>query len=209
MQNSSLKIEFDGQSMTHGDYIYQNYTCLRDHFYNHFCLNYTNQTRRYVGLFLQKFLNEVRLHGVMSTEDVLKFKLKKDVYKTFVQSKFQKYITFKNKKAEETLPSITGPLNGPGPVCCTSRAALCALGGCARARPEGESLSGCAKMRAPRRRTLRKGGRRAEAPFQGASAALSMATLAGAACVGRHELPCRHTARESVPSRVAPSQVQV
>ena len=51
-------------------------------------------------------------------------------------------------------------------------------------------------MRAPRRRTLRKGGRRAEAPFQGASAALSMATLAGAACVGRHELPCRHTARE-------------
>ena len=51
-------------------------------------------------------------------------------------------------------------------------------------------------MRAPRRRTLRRGGRRAEAPFQGASAALSMATLAGAACVGRHELPCRHTARE-------------
>ena len=51
-------------------------------------------------------------------------------------------------------------------------------------------------MRAPRRRTLRKGGRRAEAPFQGASAALAMATLAGAACVGRHELPCRHTARE-------------
>ena len=51
-------------------------------------------------------------------------------------------------------------------------------------------------MRAPRRRTLRKGGRRAEAPCQGASAALSMATLAGAACVGRHELPCRHTARE-------------
>ena len=47
-------------------------------------------------------------------------------------------------------------------------------------------------MRAPRRRTLRRGGRRAEAPFQGASAALSMATLAGAACVGRHELPCRH-----------------
>ena len=92
--------------------------------------------------------------------------------------------------------SSTGPLNGPGPVCCTSRAALCALGGCARARPEGESRSGCAKMRAPRRRTLRKGGRRAEAPFQGASAALSMATLAGAACVGRHELPCRHTARE-------------
>ena len=79
--------------------------------------------------------------------------------------------------------SSTGPLNGPGPVCCTSRAALCALGGCARARPEGESRSGCAKMRAPRRRTLRKGGRRAEAPFQGASAALSMATLAGAACV--------------------------
>ena len=36
-------------------------------------------------------------------------------------------------------------------------------------------------MRAPRRRTLRRGGRRAEAPFQGASAALSMATLAGAA----------------------------
>ena len=93
--------------------------------------------------------------------------------------------------------SSTGPLNGPGPVCCTSRAALCALGGCARARPEGESRPGCAKMRAPRRRTLRKGGRRAEAPFQGASAALSMATLAGAACVGRHELPCRHTARES------------
>ena len=92
--------------------------------------------------------------------------------------------------------SSTGPLNGPGPVCCTSRAALCALGGCARARPEGESRSGCAKMRAPRRRTLRKGGRRAEAPFQGASAALAMATLAGAACVGRHELPCRHTARE-------------
>ena len=92
--------------------------------------------------------------------------------------------------------SSTGPLNGPGPVCCTSRAALCALGGCARARPEGESRPGCAKMRAPRRRTLRKGGRRAEAPFQGASAALSMATLAGAACVGRHELPCRHTARE-------------
>ena len=54
-------------------------------------------------------------------------------------------------------------------------------------------------MRAPRRRTLRKGGRRAEAPFQGASAALSMATLAGAACVGRHELPCRHTAREFWP----------
>ena len=51
-------------------------------------------------------------------------------------------------------------------------------------------------MRAPRRRTLRRGGRRAEAPFQGASAARSMATLAGAACVGRHELPCRHTARE-------------
>ena len=92
--------------------------------------------------------------------------------------------------------SSTGPLNGPGPVCCTSRAALCALGGCARARPEGESRPGCAKMRAPRRRTLRRGGRRAEAPFQGASAALSMATLAGAACVGRHELPCRHTARE-------------
>ena len=56
-------------------------------------------------------------------------------------------------------------------------------------------------MRAPRRRTLRKGGRRAEAPFQGASAALSMATLAGAACVGRHELPCRHTAREFFPSQ--------
>ena len=83
--------------------------------------------------------------------------------------------------------SSTGPLNGPGPVCCTSRAALCALGGCARARPEGESRPGCAKMRASgeagcahtRRRTLRKGGRRAEAPFQGAPAALSMATLAG------------------------------
>ena len=85
--------------------------------------------------------------------------------------------------------SSTGPLNGPGPVCCTSRAALCALGGCARARPEGESRPGCAKMRAPRRRTLRKGGRRAEAPFQGASAALSMATLAGAALRGRFPRP--------------------
>jgi hypothetical protein len=40
-------------------------------------------------------------------------------------------------------------------------------------------------MRAPRRRTLRKGGRRAEAPFQGASAALSMATLAGAVYFSR------------------------
>lgn len=50
-------------------------------------------------------------------------------------------------------------------------------------------------MRTPRRRALRKRGRRADAPYQGASAALSVATLAFARALGRHEQACRHTAR--------------
>jgi len=96
MQNSSLKIEFDGQSMTYGDYIRANFRRLRDHFHNHICLNYTKQTRRSTGLFLQMFLDKVRTHGLISNEDVLKCKLecklKQDVYATFIQSEFQKYI---------------------------------------------------------------------------------------------------------------------
>ena len=96
MQNSSLKIEFDGQSMTYGHYIRDNYIRLRDHFHNHICLNYAKQTRRSTGLFLQMFLDKVQTHGLISNEDVLKCKLKcklkQDVYATFIQSKFQKYI---------------------------------------------------------------------------------------------------------------------
>ena len=96
MENSSLKIEFDGQSMTYTDYIRTNYIRLRDHFHNHICLNYTKQTRRSTGLFLKMFLDKVRMHGLIWIEDVLKCKLKcklkQDVYETFMQSEFQKYI---------------------------------------------------------------------------------------------------------------------
>ena len=57
-------------------------------------------------------------------------------------------------------------------------------------------------MRTPRRRALRKRGRRADAPYQGASAALSVATLAFARALGRHEQACRHTARTCESLRV-------
>ena len=120
MQNADLMIEFDGQSMTYGDYIRENRIRLRDHFHNHICLNYAKQTRRSTGLFLQMFLGKVRMHGLISKEDMLKCKLdcklKQDVYTTFFQSKFQTYITFKNKKAEETLPSTDEEIL----PCCSS-----------------------------------------------------------------------------------------
>lgn len=96
MKNADLMIEIDGQSMTYGDYIHQNFIRLRNHFHNHICLNYAKQTRRSTGLFLQMFLGKVRMDGLISTEDVLKYKLKcklkQDVYTTFFQSEFQTYI---------------------------------------------------------------------------------------------------------------------
>lgn len=92
--SDSGQILFDGQNVPYDYYISNHLKSIEDHFQNHVSLRYEQTSRRYTGLFLQNFLQDVRGGGMRSDKTVLECLpkvrfIKSDMLEAFVQSKFK------------------------------------------------------------------------------------------------------------------------